>query len=439
MDFSIGEKLLAVVNTFAHGADAIVHLDDGRSTSLRFASNEITTAVDRDAGNVSLEVAIGKRHAKATTTRTDAESLAALADRAISMAKLAPENPEWMGVLGAQTIKPVPGAHDPAAARLDADARAKAARGAIEHCEKRGAIGAGFFENHDRKNRIVTSAGLSVEHAFTEVSFTMTARTPDGTGSGWAGGSETRAADLDAASIAARAVDKGLRSAKPQALPAGKYTVILEPDAVGDLLSFLIGAMGAREADEGRSFFTKNGVGAKLFPKEIALRSDPSDPLTPGSPFDGEGIPLAPMTWIDEGTVRALHYSRFWANKQGKKPTGSYGTYQLTGGKADSIEALVSKVDKGLLVTRFWYTRWLDPRSLLVTGLTRDGVLMIEKGKITHPVNNFRFNESPRAMLAKCVDMTKQTYRVASGWYDVLRVPAILTSEFEMSSVSAAV
>src|SRR5205823_14934568 len=156
----------------------------------------------------------GKRHARATTTRTDSASLDALVERAVAMAKLAPENPEWMGVLGAQPIKPVPAAWDDAAAKLAADARAKSAKNAIEHCEKRGAVGAGFFENHDRKNRTATTGGLNAEHAYTVVGYTMTARTPDGTGSGWAGGNETRAADLDAAAITARAVDRGLRTAK---------------------------------------------------------------------------------------------------------------------------------------------------------------------------------------------------------------------------------
>jgi predicted Zn-dependent protease len=439
MDSSVADKLLALVKTRAAGAEAFVRINEGRSASIRFASNEITTAVDRDGASISLVVAIGKRHADASTTRTDAASLDALADRTIQMAKLAPEDPEWMGVLGAQATKPVPAAYDEAAAKLGSDARAKAARGAIETCEKRGAIGAGFIENHDRRFLIASSAGLRAEHAKTEIGFTMTARTPDGTGSGWAGANETRAADLDASAIASRAVEKGLRSMKPEVLPAGKYTVVLEPDAVGDLLSFMIGSMGAREADEGRSFFTKNGVGAKLFPKEIMLRSDPADPLTPGAPFDDEGLPLEPLTWIDQGTVRALHYSRYWAAKQGKKPTGGYGTYQLAGGKADDVDALVKKVDKGLLVTRFWYTRWLDPRSLLVTGLTRDGVFFIEKGKIAHPVNNFRFNESPAKMLASCTDLEKTTHRISSGWYDVLRVPALLAHDFEMSSVSAAV
>jgi hypothetical protein len=209
-------------------------------------------------------------------------------------------------------------------------------------------------------------------------------------------------------------------------------------DAVGDLLGF-DRLDGRARSGEGRSFFTRTAP-ARSSSRRDSLRSDPTDATRARRiQLRPRRFALEPATWIDQGTIRALRYSRYWAAKQSKKPTGYYNTFHLAGGQADGVDALVKKVDKGLLVTRFWYTRWLDPRSLLVTGLTRDGVFLIEKGQITHPVNNFRFNESPAHMLAKCTDLEKATHRIASGWYEVLRVPAILTHEFEMSSVSAAV
>jgi predicted Zn-dependent protease len=381
---------------------------------------------------------MGRRHASASTNRTDASSLESLVDRAIQMMKLAPEDPEWMPVLGAQSFARVSAAWDEESAHLSSDARARAVRASIDLCEKSGVVGAGFHQSAHRRELLCSSAGFSGAHAWTNVSYTMTARTPDAAGSGWAGGHETRAADLDADAIARRAIDKAVRSQKPRALEPGRYTVVLEPDAVGDLLSFLIEALGAREADEGRSFFSKRKIGDKLFGGEVTLKSDPTDPATPASPFDEDGVPLEPITWIDKGVLRALSYTRYWASKQNTKPTGTHAAYHLLGGSAEDTSALVKKVDKGLLVTRFWYTRWVDPRTLLVTGLTRDGIFWIERGEIAYPVNNFRFNESPAKMLSTCTGLTKTTRRVPSG-YDVLRVPALVAHDFEMASVSAAV
>jgi len=435
IDPNLSEKILALVKARAPSADAIVSVHEGRTAGTRFACNEMTTAVDSDDGSIELTIALENRHASASTNRTDDASLEALADRAVHMAKLAPADPEWMPVLGAQPISRVPDAWDNRTAALDGGPRASFVSSAIEQAEINKAIAAGFYTSTYRRELRVSSTGFRAEHAWTSATFTMTARTPDGSGSGWAGGEETSATMLRA-EIASTAIHRCLRSQQPRSLPAGKYTVILEPDAVGDLLSFLIDALDARSADEGRSFFSKSR--GKLFAENVTLVSNPTDPRTAARPYDGDGLPLAPTTWIDHGVLRALRYSRYWAAKQKQKPTGHHGSYQLLGGTADDTDALVKQVDKGLLVTRFWYTRWLDPRTLLVTGLTRDGVFWIEKGAISHPVNNFRFNESPAKMLASCSALTRMPVRVPS-YYEVLRVPALIAHDFEMASVSAAV
>ncbi len=258
----------------------------------------------------------------------------------------------------------------------------------------------------------------------------------DGTGSGWGGGTGHRAGDLDAAGLAKIAVDKAKASAKPTKLAPGRYTVVLEPAAVSDLFSWLTGSLGARRADEGRSFFSKPGggsrVGEKLFPDWVTVKSDPTDPQLTSRPFDGEGVAVAPTSWIDKGTVKALTYSRYWAQKMNKQATGNPSGWILEGGKATRDE-LIKGVKRGVLITRFWYLRSLDPQTILVTGLTRDGVFLIENGAVTRPVTNFRFNESPVHMLAKCDAMTPATI---SQW---IRVPALRTHEFNLASVSEAV
>ncbi|HWU88616.1 MAG TPA: metallopeptidase TldD-related protein, partial [Kofleriaceae bacterium] len=197
------------------------------------------------------------------------------------------------------------------------------------------------------------------------------------------------------------------------------------------------GSLGARRADEGRSFFSKPGggtrIGEKLFPDAITLRSDPTDAQLAVTPFDREALPLQPTTWIEKGELRALAYGRYWAQKQGKPPTGQPEGWILDGGTA-SRDELVKGVARGVLITRCWYLRWIDQQSILATGLTRDGVFLIENGAVTRPVNNFRFNESPVQMLARCDGLS--TAVVTEG---NVRVPALRTHEFNLASISEAV
>jgi predicted Zn-dependent protease len=237
-------------------------------------------------------------------------------------------------------------------------------------------------------------------------------------------------------------VDKAVQSASARAIDPGKYTVVLEPAAVANMLEFFVGALDARRADDGRSFFSKAAgatkLGEKLFPDAITFESDPMNPDTPSAPFDGDGLPLGRVAWVDKGVVSAFRYSRYWAAKQGKPPTGEHDCYLLRGGQAERQEDLYLGIKRGLLVTRFWYTRWLEPKAMSITGLTRDGVFLIEDGRVTGAVNNFRFNESPANVLASCDAMTKATIRVPTGG-SVWRVPALRTHDFNMASVSAAV
>ncbi len=246
---------------------------------------------------------------------------------------------------------------------------------------------------------------------------------------------------FDASEVGRVASDKCVRSAQPRPLDPGKYTVVLEPTAVAELLGFLVWALDARHAEEGRSFFSKAGgatkLGEKLFPDGITFLSNPTNPETPGAPFDGQGVPLRRVAWVDRGVVGALRYSRYWAAKRGKPPTGRHETFLMQGGTAARPENLLAGVKRGLLVTHFWYTRWLEPKTMSITGLTRDGVFLIEDGRITTPVNNFRFNESPASVLANSDAMTTATTRVSfdGNW----RVPSLRSHDFNMASISAAV
>ncbi len=419
---------------------AEVHLSlwSARSAHTRFARNEVTSAGDVEDAGLSVTVKLGKRHARASANQMDEASIRELVERAFRMAKVSPEDPESMPVLGAQKYAAVPPGYDAAVESLSARHRAEAVEAALA-AGKEGLDVAGFVEHGHSVRMVATSAGARGVHRSSAFELSTTARTPDGTGSGWAAAFSHRASEVKAASVAARAVDKAVRSKKPRPLPPGRYTVVLEPAAVAELLSFLVGALDARQADEGRSFFSAEGgnkVGQKLFSPLVTLRSDPADAAAPSAPFDDEGLALEPVTWVDKGALAALRYSRFWAHKQGKKPTGSHGVYQLLPG-TEPVEKLVAGVKRGLLVTRFWYSRWLDPQSLLVTGLTRDGTFLIEDGQVTTPVNNFRYNESVAHLLANVDAVGDEAVRLP--FWPSLRVPALRANELHMASVSEAV
>jgi predicted Zn-dependent protease len=221
--------------------------------------------------------------------------------------------------------------------------------------------------------------------------------------------------------------------------------VVLEPTAVANLVQLMVGAMDARQADEGRSFFSRAGgnnkLGEKVVDPRVTIVSDPASPEAPASSFTNAGFPNRRMVWIENGTVANLGYSRFWAQKQGKTPTGFTDGFRMAGG-ASSVEEMIRSTERGLLVTRLWYIRSVDPRTILFTGLTRDGTFLIENGAITSAVKNLRWNESPVFMLNN-LEMMGPPVRVSAGESgDVgspVLVPAVKARDFTFTSLSDAV
>jgi predicted Zn-dependent protease len=431
------DRVLAMARQ-TKGAEAIASLVDERAGNTRFAQNEITSSGDVERHTLSVTIQLGHRAASATANQLDDRALGELVARAVRMAQLAPENPETMPPLGRQTYVVTKPAIDPATAAMTPQARARAAGAAIAAGDAAKVAIAGFAQHATLAVAHASTAGLWAFRTATSCELSCTARTPDGTGSGWAGTTSHRVADLDAEALAKVAVDKATHSQRPARLEPGRYTVILEPAAVSALLEFLIGAFGARRADEGRSFFGRSGtkIGDRLFGPAITLRSDPGDPATGGTPFDGEGFPLRAASWIAKGMLTGLTYTRFWASKQGKPATGAPNGWTLEGG-ATSRDELLKGVDRGVLITRFWYLEDVDPQALLATGLTRDGTFLIERGELVGPVNNFRFNESPVQMLARC-DALGAT-AIPAGEGAGVRVPILRTHEFNLASISEAV
>jgi predicted Zn-dependent protease len=231
----------------------------------------------------------------------------------------------------------------------------------------------------------------------------------------------------------------------PVAIEPGRYTTILEPTAVGNLIQFITFAMNARNADEGRSFFSKPGggnkIGMKVVDERITISSDPLDPEAYANTFSPDGQPISKTTWIENGVVKNLAYDRYWAQKEGKSPVPTSGTVRMSGGAA-TMDELIASTDRGILLTRFWYLRPVDPRTILYTGLTRDGTFLIERGKITRAIKNFRFNESPIFMLNNLEAMgepVRVSASEAGGPGLAIVVPPIKVRDFNFTSLSDAV
>jgi len=431
-----------------------VNVGSDWSGNTRFAGGEITTSGETTDATVTITSTIGKRRASATTNVLEEASLRRTVDLAERLAKLAPEDPETMPELGPQSYSPVSGYIDQTA-DLGPEARAAAARRVIERAGESGkAAGdvfvAGYLEANAQSRAIANTRGLFAYHRSTDASLSATVRTPDGTGSGWASAGSRDWQKIDPASLGARAAQKAVASRNPTAIEPGAYTVVLEPQAVADLIPLLGGAFNARSADEGRSPFSKRGGGTKIGDKivddRVTIYSDPTDADLLAQPFDGEGLPLKRNVWIENGILKNLSYSRFWAQKQGKEPTGGGGGggggggfggfpggLKMMGG-TKSTDELVAGTERGVLITHFFYIRFLDPRTVLLTGLTRDGTFLIENGKITRSLKNFRWNESPLFMLAKLEELGRAE-PTAAGQV----MPAIRAKDFNFTSLSDAV
>lgn len=431
--------------SFSKAGETSVSITGGDRGNLRFARNTATTSGASSGYSLAVTAGFGKKSGTVTTAEFDDASLQRAIRNAEEIARLSPENPEAMPLLGPQPYAPSHAYFDDVVA-VTPEWRAAAAASAIEASRKREVVSAGFVETAATIQALGNSKGLFAFDRMTAADYNLTARTPDGSGSGWASKSYNELKLLDPAALAAAAIDKATRSQNPAAIEPGKYTVVLEPAALADLLVFFAFSADARQADEGRSFFSKKGggnrVGEQIVGEQVRIYSDPAHPLAPAITFDNEGLPIPRDVWVDDGVLKNLIYSRFWAQKQGKQPTGGPANLIMDGGKA-TMEELIAGTERGVLVTRFWYIRPLDPQTLLLTGLTRDGLFLIEKGKVTRAVKNMRWNESPVVALNN-IDAMTPAERVVSGEGAggsglALVCPAARIREFTFSSASDAV
>ena len=424
-------------------ADAVeVNFNASRVGNTRFAANQMSTSGVIENAGVAIQSSFGPKSAVVTTNDLSPESLERVVKESEALAKLAPDDPEAMPRLGAQTYQPVVSYFDTTAQLTPGD-RARAALAALERTRKSNDLqAAGFIVTGSSVTGLGNSKGLFAYHPATSCNYTLTVRTADGTGSGWAAADHQDWTKLEVERVANQAIEKARLSATPRAVEPGRYTVILEPQAVGDLVQLVAFYADARQADEGRSPFSKQGggtkIGEKVADERVTLYSDPSDPQLRSAPFDGEGMPLGRQTWIENGVLKQLVYSRFWAKKQGKTATGQPSSVKMAGGPSN-VEEMIRNTPRGILVTRLWYLREVDPRTIMYTGLTRDGTFLIENGRISHAVKNFRFNDSPLFMLNNLEALGSPERLAGTEAGGDVVMPALKVRDFNFTSLSDAV
>jgi predicted Zn-dependent protease len=420
---------------FASADEVRVNLRAGRHANTRFARNAVTTNAETDSLVLSVTAAFGTRHATATGTESDDAALRRLVEKAEAMARLAPEDPEHVPELEPQSYLPI----DPycaSTAIAGPGHRAEGARAAIEAAVAGGLVAAGYFEQNVSFDAVGNHKGLFAYSRSTSAEFNVTARTADGASSGWGGDNSRDITEVDCVRAAERAVRKAEAGREARPIAPEAYPVILEPQAVADFLEGLFWMMDARHADEGRSFFGKAGggnkIGQPIVGENVTIRTDPTQRGLLAEPFGGDGQAARKHVWIEKGVLRELNYDRFWARKQGAEPTGPVGNAILDGGTG-MVDDLIRGTERAVLVTRFWYIRVVDPQTILLTGLTRDGLFWVEGGESRHALRNLRFNESPMAALGRVTGMSAPV-RVGN-WL----VPALRLSAFTFSSASDAV
>ena len=424
----------------ASGAeDASVSLGNSVESHARFADNRITTSGRSEDLDITATVWIGRRRGAATVNDASAAALKQIANDAVQIAHVSPVQREYVPTLGPLDYPPDRGFAQ-STADPDLGARAKTLQGVLDACRSARITGAGFHTARASASATATANGNRRYFRSSRADLSVTARTADGTGSGYYSGDHFDLNRLDAQHIAKQAVNKAVTSRNPQPIEPGTYPVILEPKAVSDVLGFLTDAFDARTAEEGRSAFSakdgKTRLGDAMFNERVNLYSDPMHTELPATPATNEGVAATRLSLVKGGVVESFTYSRYWAQEKKRQATPGPVNYILESTQAPvSIGEMIKGMKRGLLITLFWYVRLVDARTLVVTGLTRDGLWWIENGLIKNPVRNLRFNQSVLAMLAPGnVEAIGAPQRTAP-----YMVPPLRLSAFTFTSISDAI
>jgi PmbA protein len=436
---------------FARIAERVMKLSDADETEVdigantdtltRFANNTIHQHVAEQVLGISLRVVVDGRTARSTTNKTDEESLKRAISAAMNLARNQPKNPDLLPMPRAQKYQKV-ARFFPATAEATAEQRARAVTKVCHMAEKRKQTAAGIFVSGMSQMALANSRGLFAHYEQTRSEFSVTILEKDS--SGWAKSNSPDIRTIDPEALADRASRKCTDSRSPREIPAGRYVTILEPPAVLDLVGFLFYDFAGTAVQDKRSCLTGR-MGKRLFGENITIWDDVYHPLQTGTQYDGEGVPRQKVLLVDRGVPKNLVYARATAKKMKAKPTGhgfslpnEYGEAPMNlvfAGGDKPVDEMVKTTERGILVTRLWYIREVDPYEKILTGMTRDGTFLIEEGRIVGGLRNFRFNQSVIEMLSNVL-MLGAPVRAAGEESFEMVVPAMKIRDFHFSEVT---
>jgi predicted Zn-dependent protease len=443
---TLTDKVLNMVKADA----AEIEFTGGERSGTRWANSTITTNLIQFDQQLTLTVRQGNKSGTASTREFDDESLQAMVDEAGTAVKSARDNPNLLPlVTGPQEYISVD-ATLPGAVNFGPAERAEMVRKSVAVCDKKGTLGSGYIPKTYLTTCSANSAGVFAYYQYAEAGMILTCRTPDGKGSGWAGITGVKDISLiDPLRISEIAADKAARSQKPRALEPGRYTVILESRPAARFLSPMTNIFNARAVEAGpRTYLTgkdsgTSKLGEKVFSDLVTIKSDVGNSVLRQTPIGVDGLAAKPITWVEKGVLKNLYYDRQYAARQKKDPTPTSPTQSLVlEGTDTSLEQMIKSTRRGLLVTFFWYIRPVDLPTLLNTGMTRDGLFLIENGEIAGPVQNFRWNMSPIVGFNNVSAIGQSVPMHTGESYDgpgTALVPAVRIEDFYMTSVSPAV
>jgi PmbA protein len=433
---------LALKSARSRGArDVEVLLHTGAEALTRFANNTIHQNVAEQTRHISIRVVLDHRTARASTNRWDAASIDRAVERAINTARCLEPDPELLTLFAPEPLLPVDRFRS-STAGCTPDERAAAVAEAIRVVEDAGQIAAGIFSTDAAAEAILNSSGVFVHHAETMAKFSVTAMAADS--SGWAKASSTDRFAFNPVALARRAAEKARMSAAPKEIPPGRYSVVLEPAAVLDLVGQIFGDFSGTALHDQRSFLTGR-LGKCLFGTNIVIDDDVYHPLQAGPPFDGEGVPRKRLRLVDHGTPNELAWSRQAAARESRLPTGhgfplpnEIGEAPMNvviRGGGSTVDRMIAGTERGILVTRLWYIREVDPYEKIMTGMTRDGTFLIENGRLTSGLRNFRFNQSLIELLNNVEELGPEERTSGEETFDMV-VPAMKIRNFQFTEVT---
>lgn len=437
------QQLLAEALGMSEAEHTEVILEARREGLTRFANNIIHQNVTAEDHVLTMRAIVGGRVGLASTNRLDSSGLRQLADRALAVARLSPEDPDLPELAPAAELVDLEG-HVPATAASTPEERAGAVGAVVTTAAARGLNAAGALSATSSVLAIANTRGVQAWYPETHAHFTCTVRSDSS--SGWVNRHRRDVRALDVAALGEAAVARADAARAPQPIETGPWTVVLEPAAVAELVSFLaLLGLGAQADQEGRSFLSGR-LGERLAGQATVV-DDAWHPLAFGRPFDYEGVPRRRIALIEQGVARAVVHDRRTARRAHVESTGHATAPPATDGPLPAslvleagrhtVEEMIASTERGILITRFWYNRVVDPRKTLVTGMSRDGTILIENGRLTRGLRSLRYNESVLGMLER-VEMTGAVQEPLVFDYSGTCVvaPALKVREFHFTGIS---